>query len=151
MDMAPNHVLRLLQVEDVDGALKSQAIWNCVSCQTCSSRCPQRVDCAGVMDSLREVSLQRGRVAPAARQIVAFQQAFLEDVRRNGRLYELDLIARFKLSTMRQTGRLGVLFQDAGLAPQLQKRKKLHFTADKANDTAVVDRIFARCSNGSES
>jgi heterodisulfide reductase subunit C2 len=151
MDMVPNHLLRLLQLENFDAALKAQAIWSCVSCQTCSSRCPQKVDCAGVMDSLRETSLLRHEVAPAARQVVAFQQAFLEDVRRYGRLYELDLIARFKLGTMRQTGRLGILFRDAGLAPQLQQRKKLHLTADRTQDIAVVDRIFARCANGSES
>ena len=151
MDIAPNQVLRLLQLGQTAAALGSRAIWNCVSCQTCSSRCPKEVDCAGVMDGLRETALAENCVAPAARQVVAFQQAFLDDIRRNGRLYELDLIARFKLGTLRQTGRLGILFKDAGLAPQLQKRKKLHFTPERTRDVAVVDRIFARCANGSES
>ncbi len=151
MGITPNQLLRLLQVDQIDAALASPAIWNCVSCQTCSSRCPKEVDCAAVMDALREIALTEKRIASAAQQVVAFQKAFLEDIRRHGRLYELDLIARFKLGTMRQTGRLGILFKDAGLAPQLQKRKKLHFGPDETRDGAVVERIFARCANGSES
>jgi heterodisulfide reductase subunit C2 len=151
MDMAPNQVLRLLQLGYTAAALGSRAIWNCVSCQTCSSRCPKQVDCASIMDGLREAALLQDQVAPGARQVVAFQQAFLDDIRRNGRLYELELIARFKLGTMRQTGRLGILFKDARLAPQLQKRKKLHFAAERTSDGAVVERIFARCANRSES
>jgi hypothetical protein len=83
--------------------------------------------------------------------VVAFQKAFLESIQHNGRLYELELIARFKAGTLRQTGRLGILFQDAALGPQLQKRKKLHFTPERSRDRALVERIFARCANGSAS
>lgn len=151
MDIAPNQLLRLLQLGQAASALGSRAIWNCVSCQTCSSRCPKQVDCAAIMDGLREAALLQDRVAPAARQVVAFQQAFLNDIRRNGRLYELELIARFKLQSFRQTGRLGMLFKDARLALQLQKRKKLHLAAERTRDRAVVERIFARCANRSES
>ena len=117
MDMVPNQILRLPQLGHTAAALCSGAIWNCVSCQTCSSRCPKEVDCASIMDGLREVALLQNQVPPTARQMVAFQQAFLDVIRRNGRLYELELIARFKLGTTRQTGRLGTLVKDAGLAP----------------------------------
>jgi heterodisulfide reductase subunit C2 len=151
MDIAPNQVLRLLQLGHTAEALRAQAVWNCVSCQTCSSRCPKEVDCAAVMDAVRETALAENCISPAARQVVAFQQAFLESIRHNGRLYELELIARFKMGALRQTGRLGVLFKDAALGPQLQKRKKLHFTPERTRDGAVVERIFARCANGSAS
>ena len=149
--MAPNQVFRLVQLDQCETAIGSQAIWQCVSCQTCSSRCPQKVDCAAVMDGLRETAMAQNCVSPAARQIVAFQQAFLADIRRNGRLYELELIARFKAGALRQTARPGILFKDAGLGPQLQKRKKLHFTPERTRDVAVVERIFARCANGTAS
>lgn len=146
MDLAPNRLIRLVQLGQTDTALRSQAIWECVSCQTCSARCPQEVDCAAVMDALREISLAEGMVAPSQQTVVAFQKAFLDNIRRHGRLNELELIAQFKSAVFFRTGRPAFLFKDAGLAPQLGKRKKLHFLPGKAGDRKVVERIFAKCS-----
>ncbi len=150
MDIVPNQLVRLLQLDQTDTALRSQGIWDCVSCQTCSSRCPKEVDCAAVMDALREMALSAHVVPAQKRPVVAFQEAFLANIRRNGRLHELELIARFKGDVFVRTGRVGFLFKDAGLAPQLGKRKKLHFSSDRAHDRAVVERIFARCAGGTE-
>ena len=145
MDMVPNQLIRLLQLGREDLALASPSMWSCVSCLTCSARCPKQVDCAAVMDALREFSLREGKVSPEAQTVVAFQQAFLDNVKRNGRLNELDLIARFKLNVAFRTRQLPFLFKDADLAPQLSKRKKLHLRAERARDCAVVGRIYDRC------
>lgn len=148
MDVAPNQVVRLAQLGEWEKALRSRAIWECVGCQTCSTRCPKEVDCAGVMDALREASLARGMAAHERLPVVSFQEIFLENIRRNGRLNELELIGRFKMDVLVHTGRILFLFKDAGLAPKLGKRKKLHLSSGKASDRGVVDRIFERCSNG---
>ncbi len=148
VDLAPNQVVRALQLGDFEKALTSDAIWTCVSCQTCSTRCPQSVDCAGIMDALREVSLQLGLASPAQESVVAFQQAFLNNIRRNGRLDEIELIAEFKLRALPSERSLRFLFKDAGLAPQLQKRHKLHLRGEKVKDRALVRRIFERCRDG---
>ncbi len=151
MDLAPNRVVRLVQLGEAQAALRSRAIWECVSCQTCSTRCPKEVDCAALMDELREAALTQDAVASAARPIVAFQKAFLDNIRRNGRLNELELIAQFKLDAVFRAGRVAVIFQDATLAPQLNKRKKLHVTGEKVRDRGVVARIFVRCSRAAAS
>ena len=148
MDMAPNQIVRALQLGNFEKALTSDMIWECVSCQTCSTRCPQSVDCAGIMDVLREVGLQRGVDAPDQKTVVAFQQAFLNNIRRNGRLDEIELIAEFKLRALPSERSLRFLFKDAGLAPELQKRHKLHLRGEKVEDRAVVRRIFERCGDG---
>jgi len=148
VDMTPNQVVRALQLGNFEKALASGAIWACVSCQTCSTRCPQTVDCAGIMDALREVSLQRGLASPEQKTVVAFQQAFLNNLRRNGRLDEIELIAEFKLRALPSERSLRFLFKDAGLAPQLQTRGKLHLRGEKVKDRALVRRIFARCGEG---
>jgi len=148
MDVAPNQVVRLAQLGEWETALRSQAIWECVGCQTCSTRCPKEVDCAGVMDALREASLVRGMTAPERFPVVAFQKIFLENIRRNGRLNELELVGQFKMEVVLHTGRIPFLFKDAGLAPQLGKRKKLHLIPGKARDRGVINRIFERCASG---
>jgi heterodisulfide reductase subunit C2 len=146
MDRAPNQLVRLLQLGDAETALRTESLWECVSCLTCSARCPKHVDCAALLDALRETALQRGVVAPSCRPLVEFQKAFLDNVRRNGRLYELELIARFKTEVFLGTRRLAFLFKDASLAPKLMKREKLHLFPRKARDRKVIERIFARCS-----
>ncbi len=147
MDLAPNQVVRLAQLGQWHKVLRSRAIWECVGCQTCSTRCPKKVDCAGVMDALREASLERGDVANEAFQVAAFQRIFLQNIRRYGRLNELDLIGHFKAEVLLHRGRISFLYKDADLAPQLAKRKKLHLRPGRAHDRKVVGRIFERCSS----
>ncbi|MGB8887432.1 MAG: 4Fe-4S dicluster domain-containing protein [Candidatus Korobacteraceae bacterium] len=148
MDAPPTRLLRWLQLGEEDRALAAQSIWDCVACQTCSARCPQSVDCAYILDVLRQEAIAQDTVAPARRRIVAFQQAFLDNIRRNGRLNELELTASFKLRAFRHDHAIEPLFQDASLAPQLRKRGKLHLKAERVRDRAVVARIFQKCDGG---
>jgi heterodisulfide reductase subunit C len=150
MEWKPNQIIRLLQVGQIDQALRSNAIWQCISCLTCASRCPQEVDLAALMDALREMSLKEGKASPQAQKIIAFQKAFLANIRRNGRLNELELIARFKSAVLFGSRQISFLFKDASLAPQLMKRKKLHLAPERAADREVLDRIFARCMEAAE-
>jgi heterodisulfide reductase subunit C len=149
MDTPPTRLIRLLQLGHGETALRAQSIWQCVSCQTCAARCPKSVDCAGVMDALRQLSVERGVATPEQRRIVLFQKAFLRNIRRNGRLNELELIAEFKLSTFLHGHSISFLLKDATLAPELMKRKKFHLAGEKARDRAVLARIFARCMDNS--
>ena len=80
--------------------------------------------------------------------MVAFQQAFLSNIRRNGRLDEIELIAEFKLRALPAERSLRFLFKDASLAPQLHIRSKLHLRGENVKDRAIVRRIFERCADG---
>ncbi len=57
-----------------------ESIWLCLTCETCSARCPNACDPARVIDALREMSLDAG-VADLPRTIGAFHKAFLEQIR----------------------------------------------------------------------
>jgi len=148
MDAPPTRVMRLVQLGDVEAALRAKSIWQCVSCQTCSARCPKEVDCAGVMDALRQLAFERGMASPAERRTVIFQRAFLDNIRRYGRLNELELIARFKGEVFLRGRAVGVLFEDADLAPKLQQRGKLHVRRQRVKNRGVVERIFSRALDG---
>jgi hypothetical protein len=101
------------------------------------------------MDALRQLSVERGAATPEQQRTVLFQRAFLNNIRRNGRLNELELIGEFKLSTFLHGRSLSFLLKDATLAPELMKRKKFHLVGEKARDRAVLARIFARCMDNS--
>ncbi len=61
MDLPPHQVVRLLQIGQEDMLLSSRAMWVCVSCLQCYSRCPKGVDISKIMEALRQVTLRRGK------------------------------------------------------------------------------------------
>lgn len=146
MDLLPNQLVRLVQMGRLDRALQCEALWKCVSCMTCSTRCPKSVDCAGVMDALREMAAQQGKAPKERLRTVVFQQAFLDNIRRNGRLREVELIGEFKMRTFFKDGSVSLLMDGAMLAPALLKRKKFHLLGERVKDRGVVARIFEKCS-----
>ncbi|MEN6602469.1 MAG: 4Fe-4S dicluster domain-containing protein [Bryobacteraceae bacterium] len=145
MDLMPNQIVRLVQLGQIDRAAASDAIWQCVSCQTCTTRCPKLVDCAGVMDMLRQRSVERAENSESQHRTVLFQKAFLANIRRNGRLNELELVGAFKTSAFLDDLAIPFLFKDAMLAPRMRARGKLKLNGAKVNDREVVSRIFGRC------
>ena len=95
-DLAPNQVMRALQMND-DSVLASKAIWLCSSCYTCTTRCPRDIDVAGVMDALRIEARKRG-IPPAIPDIARFNMLFMRLVRIFGRLPEALLMLAFNLA-----------------------------------------------------
>ncbi|MDO8567294.1 MAG: 4Fe-4S dicluster domain-containing protein, partial [Dehalococcoidales bacterium] len=106
MDIVPHRVMRLLQLGLVDQALSSETIWVCASCQTCTTRCPNDIDIAHVMDTLRKLARPTGKAA--SKNARMFNAEFLSAVKQYGRLYELGMITRF---TLRSQGLAGFLKQ----------------------------------------
>jgi heterodisulfide reductase subunit C len=144
MDYAPNQIMRLLQLgfpELEEEALRAFSLWLCLTCETCGARCPKEVDLPRVMEYLRQESLRRGLVHPKAKDILAFHEAFLDSIRRNGRLHEVGLISLYKLKTMH-------LLQDVAVAPQLLLRGKLKLLPPKIEGRDDVSRIFDRTREG---
>ena len=121
------------------------------SCQTCSARCPKSVDCTAVLDALRQLAAEHDAAPASQRRTLIFQQAFLENIRRNGRLAEMELVGEFKGRSFWNDMSVPQLFKDAFLAPRMLKRGKLHLRGEKVRDRGIVRRIFARCQEkGSE-
>ena len=149
MDMGPTRLIRMVQLGNAEAAMRSQAVWQCVSCETCTTRCPKNVDCAAIMDALRNEAYRRGLTNEKQAPVMLFQKAFLDNIRRNGRLNEIELIVQYKMTGFAATRSLGLLFKDATLGPKLQTRKKLHLIGEKVRDRGVVRRIFDRCQRGS--
>lgn len=145
MDLLPNQLIRLVQLGRLDRAMQAESIWQCVSCWTCTTRCPKEVNCAGVMDALRQFADEQGLASPEQHRTVLFQKAFLNNVRRNGRLNEVELIGMFKTRAFLRDLSVPLLLKDATLAPKLMRRGKFHLVGEKVKDRGIVKRIFDRC------
>ena len=98
MDYTPVQLLHAVRLGLKDMALGSATIWLCSSCETCVTRCPQDVDIAKAMDSLKAMALRAG-VKPNVPEVAAFYRSSIQNIRLFGRMYELGVIAQLKLST----------------------------------------------------
>ncbi len=134
MDLQPNQVLRLIQVNDPNVVLKCSTIWICASCQTCSVRCPEEIDIAEIMDSLRKLALE-AKIPLGEEKVVKFDEIFLDSIRKRGRVHELELVMRYNLA-LRQP------FKDAHLGPVMFTRGKLGLLGHKIKEVGKIREIF---------
>ncbi|MDO8706665.1 MAG: 4Fe-4S dicluster domain-containing protein [Sulfuricaulis sp.] len=61
MDVLPNQMIRMAQLGMQKQLLATNAIWMCVSCLTCNSRCPKGIRIAEVFEALRRTALRAGQ------------------------------------------------------------------------------------------
>ena len=73
-------MMRRLHLGAGDELLDSDLVWMCLSCETCSARCPMGIDVAAVIDALRKLALEQGRTE-AGRQRAAVQPLLPENGR----------------------------------------------------------------------
>ena len=134
MDYNPNQLIRMVQRGMREQVLCSRAIWVCVGCFSCLSQCPNRVHIPAMMDVLREMALESG-VRVGEPGIMAFHRAFLGEVRRWGRVYELGLMMRYKLATRR-------FLEDLGVGLKMMGKRKLELLPSRVRDVAQVRRLM---------
>jgi heterodisulfide reductase subunit B2 len=118
-DWQPNQIMRALQLGQEEIALRAETPWLCACCQTCSSRCPQGLDVAAIMEFLVREATARG-IKPRLPALNVFNQAFMRQVRLWGRAYEVGLIAEMNV-------RSGNLTNNAGLGVRMARKGKVAF------------------------
>ena len=116
-DLTPNQIMRAAQLGLEDMALEAKTPWLCASCQTCSTRCPQGIDVAKVMDFLVAEAGERG-LPPKIPEIALFNKVFLRNVNLLGRAYELGLMAEMNLRTRH-------VFKDVGMGLGMMRKGKI--------------------------
>jgi heterodisulfide reductase subunit B len=127
-DLAPNQVIRAAQLGMEELIFESRTPWLCASCQTCTTRCPQEIDIARVMDFIVSEAMAEG-IEPKVPEIALFNKVFLRDVDILGRLYELGLFVEMNLRTRQplkdiDLGLDMLKHRKANLLPEVVRRRK---------------------------
>ncbi len=91
-DLAPHQVLRACQFGQEDLVLHSRTISICAACETCSTRCPQGIDIARIMDEL-EIIAQERKIKSKAPTVPMFYKSANRGINWFGRMWELGLMA----------------------------------------------------------
>jgi heterodisulfide reductase subunit C2 len=141
MDFLPHEIIRLSGLGQEEVVLGSNTIWVCSACETCTTRCPNDIDIAGVMDYLKERAIKSGRSVPQ-KSVLAFHKAFLEDVwLSGGRLNEPLLLGLYMLRSGEglKKFKTGGLKEDVKLGLQMFKRGRL--SVKPPQKVQVIDEI----------
>ena len=135
-DLKPMQVVRLCCYGREDLLIKSRTVWLCASCETCTTRCPNDIDIARVMDVLRSRSLRKGQSGTEPK-VVAFHKAFLGSIRNHGRVFEIGMLTSYMLRT-------GDLFSRVGLGLEMFKRGKIKLLPERIKGSGEVRAMFRR-------
>jgi len=115
MDLYPDQVIRLAILGQKEEVLRCNTIWVCAACETCSTRCPNGVRIAELMDHLKEMALREG-ITPAQPQVAALHKTFLDNVGMMGRVFEAGLLPTYWL----RSGRIGGMLKSGDLAKKMR-------------------------------
>jgi heterodisulfide reductase subunit C len=137
MDYGPRRIMHMVRLGLIDQVLESKDIWMCVSCFSCTARCPQSIQIADVLSVLRNVSLARGI---ARDQEASFSRAFVQVIQRHGRMYEAEVMLRYYLG---KQGLAGVvpLIKQAGLAMNMLRKRKLALRPERIEQRDALKAI----------
>lgn len=139
MDIPPNRIIRMVQYGQDQKVLSSKTLWMCASCQTCTTRCPNEVEIAHMMDVLRQESIRAGVKSPED-EVEKFHRAFVKEIRR-GRIHELSMIGRYKLMTGRFT-------DDMKLGLEMVRRGRMKFIPPRSVGAQEIKAIFKMAKKG---
>ena len=131
-----NHgVVRKIVLGQEDDLLNSHAIWMCIACETCGTRCPNNIYISRLMDAMRQMALKKG-IKPAEPAVTAFHGSFVGSVEKYGRVHELSMLVNYKLKTRD-------FFTDVGAGIKLFLKGKIPLAPSKVKAKGEIDRIFA--------
>nr|HID14379.1 heterodisulfide reductase [Anaerolineae bacterium] len=133
MDYKPAQMLRLIQLGQKGKVLGSSAIWLCVGCEACGTRCPNQIRLAPVMDALRYIALEEGYSPEPA--VYALHRSFLDSIRLWGRVHELSMLMEYKL-------RSRDLFADLAMGVDLIFKGKIPFLPERIKRLGEVRKLY---------
>ncbi len=135
MDSSPTEFMRFVQLGMKDKAMTDSTVWRCTSCQTCTTRCPQGIDIAHVIDTVKMMA-QDERIKVDSKNVKAFNVIWMNMLKHMGRIYELGLVALLNMA-MKQP------LKGAELAVEMVKKGKLKFIPT-IKRSASMRRMFKR-------
>jgi heterodisulfide reductase subunit C2 len=145
MDIKPHQVIRHVQLGWREQLLGSSTIWVCLSCEMCSTYCPNEVAVATVISHLRNLAFHSS-IRPRERALAVFHQTFLEELQKHGRVNELWLMHTFnsKPQILREKIKTGTFKEEILLGLALWRKGKLHLIPRRSKAMGEIKAVYRR-------
>ena len=141
MQDGPRKIMRMAYLGMAEAVLNSPDIWLCVSCYSCTTRCPQGVQITDVMATLRSLALARGITNDKE---AAFSRVFVDVLARYGRMFEAEVLLRYDASGVSP----GDLIKQAGLGLRMFRKGKIGLRPTRIEGADEVARIVEWAKEG---
>lgn len=116
MDLVPAQLMHAIQLGLEDVVYNSKTMWLCASCLMCTTRCPQDIDIAEALSTIK-ILMDRERRKPRLPEVHKFNKNFLQNLKWFGRIYELGMVGMLKLKTGKYT-------EDMAMGMKMLKKDK---------------------------
>jgi len=98
MDYPPREIIAAFRAGLLDKVLKSNTIWLCSSCYSCTVRCPSGIKLTDIMYELKRLAIEFG-LTPKDAKAPVVAELFVDHVNKYGRIAEVPLVGKFILKT----------------------------------------------------
>ena len=98
MDITPREIVALFRAGHIEDILHSRAIWICASCYLCRVRCPSGILVTDLMYALKRLAMDM-KIYPSRFPVYALSNAFISNVYKYGRNYEMGLAFKYFIKT----------------------------------------------------
>ena len=136
MDYAPRRIINLTRSGFKDEVLRSNTIWLCASCYSCTVDCPKGIKITDIMYALKQRAISEG-VYPKRFPIPVLAREFFKMVRSKGRTSENFLATTLLL----KTNILG-MFGMWRLGLNLVRTGRFIYWPERMKDTSQLRRIL---------
>lgn len=136
VDISSNRIIRMVQLGLEDDVLSSGSIWYCTACGTCNGRCPMGIDIVRIIDTLRTLTKDMHNPSGSL-EVYSFYQAFLDCIRRFGRLSEIGLMGGYNINS-------GRVLTNMVKAPWFFMKGKLSLSPHAIKRIDRLQRVFQR-------
>lgn len=141
MTYGPRRIMHMISLGMAERVLRSEDIWYCVSCYSCAARCPQGIEIADVMATLRSMAIAKGL---AKDREATFSQAFVKVIERYGRMYEPEVLLRYYAALASPGG----LMKQTGLAIRMFRKGKIGLLPERIARTEELVEIASASAGG---
>jgi heterodisulfide reductase subunit C len=145
MDITPRQIVALFRAGHLQDILESRSIWLCASCYSCRVHCPSGILVTDMMYALKRLAIDK-KIYPKSFPVYALSEAFIDNVYKYGRNYEMGLAIKYFLKTdpmkllgnatfglnMMTRGRLAVL------PTKIKKVEQVRAIIDKARELEKI-------------
>ncbi|MBM3326745.1 MAG: heterodisulfide reductase [Calditrichaeota bacterium] len=138
MDITPREIVALFRAGHIEDILHSRAIWICASCYACRVRCPSGILVTDMMYALKRLAMEK-RVYPPKFPIYALSKAFIDNIYKYGRNFEMGLAIKYFLKAEPMK-----LLANAAFGMSMMKRGRIDITPNKIRKVkdirAIIDK-----------
>lgn len=137
MDHTPRSLFAMINAGMREEVLKSNAPWYCVSCYTCTARCPKEIPITEIMYALKQMAVREGRYDDS--KAPDFSKTFISWVEDYGRSFELGLMGMHMI----RHNPLGA-FRLADMGVGLMAKGRMAFTPTRIKGIDGLKRILTK-------